>query len=265
LRDWVLVLYGTDSYPRKSPTSVRSPKDEYYRNQQPDRSYHYPSNYQPNADPYSQYNPYSSHDSDPYDRNPYQSPNNNPYNTANSPNSPYHNPFARFFSSTLYPSTTSTTTAVPSTAHLYDMRKDLQWQWESSGGGPNTGTQHRHHTVGHHLDADSQEMDEQRKNSWGSATASRFYWENMASAAYARHKHQHSHPAPHTCVYETLAKKSNLSASSSSSSSSSKASLASSSSKASSAFSSFSSASGPPAQLTQRNVKPKLTAGKLCD
>ena len=26
LRDWVLVLYGTDSHPRKSPTSVRSPK-----------------------------------------------------------------------------------------------------------------------------------------------------------------------------------------------------------------------------------------------
>lgn len=167
-------MYGTDSHPRKSPTSVRSPKD------------HWGDFY--NRDRMKQ-------------RNPPQ------------PN-PHHNPFFRYFRTTLYPPTTTTTTTTR------DYNKADSGNMESRRNGQQNGLY-------------------QRKNDWSPDSFP--YWESKAfaskSSTYARLKHQHSNPAAHTCVYETLPKKSNLSSSSSSS---------------------YSSGAQFP-----RNARPKLTAGKL--
>lgn len=168
LRDWVLVLYGTDSHPRKSPTSVRSANNDYRRYDDWTRPHYYPffSNFNHTVRP--------------------------PPPTT----------------TTTTTTTTTSTTTTTATTHMVDHGGS---EWSRKGNG--------RHRTNHH-----------RKN-WESFIFGDSMNEAFASKspAYARRKSQQLNPAAHTCVYETLAKKSNLSSN----------------------------------QQYPRNIRPKLTAGKL--
>ncbi|XP_025077508.1 furin-like protease kpc-1 isoform X4 [Pomacea canaliculata] len=168
LRDWVLVLYGTDSHPRKSPTSVRSANNDYRRYDDWTRPHYYPffSNFNHTVRP--------------------------PPPTT----------------TTTTTTTTTSTTTTTATTHMVDHGGS---EWSRKGNG--------RHRTNHH-----------RKN-WESFIFGDSMNEAFASKspAYARRKSQQLNPAAHTCVYETLAKKSNLSSN----------------------------------QQYPRNIRPKLTAAEL--
>ncbi|CAL1547097.1 unnamed protein product [Lymnaea stagnalis] len=157
LRDWVLVLYGTDSPPRKSPTSIRSTYNEY-------------GPVRPHTEvkgPNSFHKDYEMESEEDYDQE-------------------------------TTPITTSTTTrTTPAT--------------------PYHGGQHQYYPWSGHQNR--QQATPITSNSPRKNLNSFYFWETYypAYASQPNHahssdsQHRHNHPE-HTCVYETLAKKSNISA-----------------------------------------------------
>lgn len=174
LRDWVLVLYGTDSPPRKSPTSVRSPPFDYgkhltVRGSQDRRA----DRRQPSYDSFN-----FEHDHEYYRET-------NPPPTT---------------------TTTTTTTSTTTTTH-YNHRDSHLYPWSG----------HQNHQQNGYWppsSSSSSSSTNQRKN-----TDSFYFWDPFYQAYASQHNYAHQpgsqqrhHHPEHTCVYETLAKKSNISA-----------------------------------------------------